>query len=130
MEITDNIHSEYQKNNSWGIATNVDLHECNPDFIRDAEKIKTFVVELCDLIGAKRFGECIIVHFGEREDIQGFSMAQLIESSLVSGHFANKTNNVYLDIFSCKYYNPKEVAEFAKNFFEASDYNLNHVLRK
>ena len=57
-------------------------------------------------------------------------MAQLIESSLVSGHFANKTNNVYLDIFSCKYYNPKEVAEFAKNFFEASDYNLNHVLRK
>jgi len=27
MEITDNIHSEYQKNNSWGIATNVDLHD-------------------------------------------------------------------------------------------------------
>ena len=130
MKTQDSIYSEYQKNGSWGMLTSVDLKSCNPDFIRDAEKIKTFVVELCHLIGAKRFGECTVVHFGEREDVQGYSMVQLIESSLVSGHFANKTNSVYLDIFSCKYYNPKEAAEFAKKFFEASDYTLNHVFRK
>lgn len=130
MEAHDNLYSEYQKNGSWGMLTSVDLKSCNPDFIRNDEKIKTFVVQLCDLIKAKRFGECTVVHFGEREDVQGYSMVQLIESSLISGHFANKTNNVYLDIFSCKYYNPKDAAEFAKKFFEARDYNLNITFRK
>jgi S-adenosylmethionine decarboxylase len=126
----DPIKEEYDKNNSWGITTSVDLHGCNPDFIRDAEKIKEFVKNLCDLIEVKIFGECIVVHFGEKEEIQGFSMVQLIESSLVSGHFANKTNNAYLDIFSCKYHNPYKVAEFCKEFFEAKDYTLNYLFRK
>lgn len=130
MKAHDNLYSKYQKNGSWGMLTNVDLKSCNSGFIRDAEKIKTFVAELCDLIGAKRFGECTVVHFGERDDVQGYSMVQLIESSLVSGHFANKTNSVYLDIFSCKYYDPNAAAEFAKKFFEASDYNLNITFRK
>jgi len=57
-------------------------------------------------------------------------MTQLIETSLISAHFANQTNNVYLDIFSCKYYEPEAAAQFAKNFFKGTDYNLNVVLRK
>ena len=57
-------------------------------------------------------------------------MTQLIETSLVSAHFANQTNATYLDIFSCKYYNPFEASEFAKEFFGASDYNLTYTLRK
>ncbi len=43
-------------------------------------------------------------------------MTQLIETSLISGHFANKTNTVYLDVFSCKYYDPRAVGEFATEF--------------
>ena len=110
--------------------TSLDLHNCNPETIRSAEKIKEFVEKLCELIEVKRFGKCQIVHFGEKPEIAGFSMVQLIETSLISGHFANLTNNVYLDIFSCKYYNPQTAADFAKEFFEASDLNFNYVLRK
>ena len=78
----------------------------------------------------KRFGKCTVVNFGEDEKVAGFSMTQLIETSLISGHFANLTNNVYLDIFSCKYFSPKVVAEFAKKFFEAKDYKLHKAFRK
>ena len=78
----------------------------------------------------KRFGECTVVNFGEDERVAGFSMTQLIETSLISGHFANQTNAVYLDIFSCKYYNPYEAANFAKEFFEAESYTVNYLLRK
>ena len=46
-------------------------------------------------------------------------MVQLIETSLISGHFANDTNSAYLDIFSCKGYDPAVVEEFSKNFFGA-----------
>ena len=123
------IRREYDEQSAWGLHSAIDLHECNPDTIRNAEKIKQFVYELCERIGMKRFGECVVVDFGEDERVAGFSMTQLIETSLVSGHFANQTNAAYLDVFSCMYYNPKIVAEFAKEFFEASDYNLNYTLR-
>jgi S-adenosylmethionine/arginine decarboxylase-like enzyme len=39
----------------WGIASSFDIYQCNPETIRDADKIKQFVVELCDLIEMKRF---------------------------------------------------------------------------
>jgi S-adenosylmethionine/arginine decarboxylase-like enzyme len=126
----DEIREKYDKNKSWGISASVDLHSCKPESIRDAEKINEFVVKICDLIKVNRFGECTVVDFGTSEEVQGFSIVQLIDTSLVSGHFANKTNNVYLDIFSCKYFNPKEVAEFCKDFFQAENYTLNYTFRK
>jgi S-adenosylmethionine/arginine decarboxylase-like enzyme len=126
----DDIKKQYDANNSWGILTSLDLHNCKPEYIRSADKLKEFVVKLCDLIKVNRFGECTIVHFGEKEEIAGFSLTQLIETSLVSGHFANKTNNSYIDIFSCKYYDPQIVADFCKDFFEASDYNMTYLFRK
>lgn len=120
----------YHDNQSWGIATAVDLHNCDPDLIRSADAIKQFVMELTDLIEVKRFGECVVVHFGENPEVAGYSMTQLIETSLVSGHFVNKTNAVYLDVFSCKYYNPEVVADFAEKYFKASDKKVNVLLRK
>jgi S-adenosylmethionine/arginine decarboxylase-like enzyme len=103
---------------AWGLCTAIDLQECNPDLIRDAEHIRRYVVELCELIGMHRFGECQVVDFGEGR-VAGYSMVQLISTSLISGHFANDTNNAYLDIFSCKGYDPTVVETFSKNFFDA-----------
>lgn len=124
------IRSEYEKTGAWGILTSVDLRGCDGALIRNAEEVKLHVRELCDLIGMKRFGETVVVHFGEDPKVSGFSMTQLIETSLVSGHYANQTNNVYLDVFSCKYYNPVTVAEFSKKFFKAKDYTMTYTLRK
>jgi S-adenosylmethionine decarboxylase len=103
----------------WGLLSCIDLYECDPNIIRDAEAIKKFVVQLCDLIKMKRFGETQVIHFGEDERVAGFSMTQLIETSLISAHFANQSNTTYLDVFSCKTYDAEIVAEFAKKFFKA-----------
>ena len=102
---------------AWGVQCSFDLYECGPVIIRDASKIKQFVVILCDLIGMKRFGECQVVNFGEDERVAGFSMVQLIETSLISAHFANQSNTIYLDVFSCKPYDPKVVEDFAMEYF-------------
>lgn len=104
----------------WGIATSIDIYNCNPETIRDADKIRQFVVELCDLIQMTRYGETVVVHFGEDERVAGYSMTQLIETSLISAHFANQTNTTYLDVFSCKPYDPSVVEEFAQRFFGGS----------
>lgn len=103
---------------AWGLSTSVDLQDCHPATIQDRKQIEAYVIALCDLIGMKRYGECQIVHFGEGR-VAGYSMIQLIETSLISGHFANDTNRAYLDIFSCKGYDPKIVEAFSKQFFGA-----------
>ena len=124
------LETDYGVADAWGLVASIDLHDCDGETIRDAEKIKQFVYELCDKIGMKRFGECTVVNFGEDERVAGFSMTQLIETSLISAHFANATNTTYLDIFSCKFYDPQMAADFAKEYFGAGDYALNVTLRK
>ncbi|SPD72962.1 S-adenosylmethionine decarboxylase proenzyme (fragment) [uncultured Desulfobacterium sp.] len=123
--------SEDHINNShpWGLLSCIDLYECDPDLIRSEQKIRQFVIELCDLIEMKRFGETLVVNFGEDERVAGFSMTQLIETSLISAHFANLTNTTYLDVFSCKLYDPQAAADFAKTFFKSKRVHLQVVRR-
>ncbi len=113
----------------WGLLTSVDLHGCS-DAIKDAEAIKTYTSQLCNLIQVKPFGPCTVVHFGEREEIAGYSMTQLIETSLLSGHFVNKDNSAFIDIFSCSEYDPQVVAEFTKKFFNAESIKITTLERK
>ena len=118
----------FENDKLWGMSYSVDLYNCNPETIRDADKVKEYVRILCDdIINMKRYGECQVVHFGDDPKVTGFSMTQLIETSLVSGHFANNTNAAYLDIFSCKWYDIDKVRDFSEKFFEAqaSITNLN-----
>ncbi len=114
----------------WGIASAIDIYGCDPLKIRDAQVIRRFVAELCELIEMKRFGDTQVVHFGEDERVAGYSMVQLIETSLISAHFANLTNTVYLDVFSCKPYDPEIVKDFAQAFFGGTHSALNVTLRK
>lgn len=114
----------------WGMLSSIDIYHCDPGLIRDEDAIREFVNGLCDLIEMKKYGECQIVHFGEDARIAGFSVTQLIETSLISGHFANASNTAYLDIFSCRPYEPGGVAEYGMTYFKGSHYNLQVALRQ
>lgn len=120
----------FDEHKGWGLSAAINLHGCNPAKIRDAAYIRRFVSDLCKRIGVKRYGRCQVVHFGERDEIAGFSMTQLIETSLISGHFVNLTNDVYLDVFSCKYFDPQLVAQMAKEAFDAASVSIDVLLRK
>jgi len=126
---TQTIVERAVKQSAWGVASSFDIYNCDAETIRNADKIQQFVIELCDLIEMKRFGKTVIVNFGEDERVAGYSMVQLIETSLISAHFANLTNAVYLDVFSCKQYDPEIVAEFAQRFFAGSHCITNSNLR-
>ena len=129
-EQKETVRDEAIRRNVWGIASAIDIYGCDPDSIRDADLIRRFVVELCDLIEMKRYGETQVVHFGEDERVAGYSMVQLIETSLISAHFANQSNAVYLDVFSCKPYDPELVREFAERYFGGSESELNVTFRR
>ena len=121
---------QFDRAKAWGLSTSVDVYHCDPATIRDADKIRQFVRELCERLEMRRFGECQVVNFGDEARVSGYSMTQLIETSLISGHFANASNSAYLDIFSCKYYEPRVMAEFATSFFQGSNYRMQVSLRR
>ncbi len=123
------IMEEFKSRNAWGLYASVDLKNCNPETIRDAGKIREFVIQLCDLIKMKRFGEPQIINFGPCERVAGYSLTQLIETSLIGAHFANETNAAYIDIFSCKEYAPQLTAEFCREFFGADNATVHIAFR-
>ncbi|MBK5101286.1 MAG: S-adenosylmethionine decarboxylase [Desulfobacteraceae bacterium] len=114
----------------WGLLTSLDIYGCNPEIIRSADQIRRYVIELCELIDMKRFGDCQVVNFGKDARVAGYSMVQLIETSIISGHFANLTNAAYIDIFSCKPYDPQKVADFSQAFFQAEDIEIHVTARR
>jgi S-adenosylmethionine/arginine decarboxylase-like enzyme len=126
----EQITEYYEKNQCWGLLSSLDAKNCDPELIRSEEAIKEYVLKLCELIKMKRFQDTVVVNFGEDEKVAGYSMVQLIETSCISGHFANQTNASYIDIFSCKIYNPYVAAEFTRDFFKATDAAVHICFRK
>jgi hypothetical protein len=114
---------------AWGIALAVDLEHCDPAAIRDGEGIARFAVELCERIDMRRFGPATVVRFGADPRVSGYSLVQLIETSLVSGHFAETSDAAYLDIFSCKPYPPHAVVAFCEEWFGGRVANATLTLR-
>ncbi len=124
------LESEYKYTNAWGLLVSIDAKDCDPSRIRSYSKINQYTTELCDLIKMKKFGSAKVIHFGNDSKVSGYSLSQFIETSLISGHFANTTNSSYIDIFSCKYYDPQIAAKFTADFFGAKSYNYNVLLRR
>ncbi|MEK7164086.1 MAG: S-adenosylmethionine decarboxylase [Patescibacteria group bacterium] len=108
-------------NEIFGQELTLDLYECDLAIISSSEKIKEFVIELCDkVIMMKRYGEPLIPHFGHENPItSGYSLVQLIETSNVSAHFSEHKKAVYLNIFSCAWFDPVKTEEYCKSFFGA-----------
>ena len=121
--------SEENETEYWGMSSCIDLYECDLSLMQDEDAIREFVKILCERINMRRYGDTQVVFFGDEPRVQGFSMTQLIETSLISAHFANASRTIYLDVFSCAPYDPEYVAEFATEYFKASYYGLNVVNR-
>lgn len=105
----------------FGQELTLNLYDCDLAKISSDEEIKKFVIDLCDnIIKMKRYGEPLIPHFGHDNPItSGYSLVQLIETSSITAHFSEYKKAVYLNIFSCAWFDPKMTEEFCQNFFGA-----------
>lgn len=118
-----------QKHEPWGKAIGIDLYECDLFLMTDADYIKQTVVELCELIDMKRYGDCQVIHFGDGNKA-GFTMTQLIETSNIGAHFANESKTIYFDLFSCKGYDENAVATFLMKKFNADRFVKAYVAKR
>lgn len=75
------------------------------------------------------FGDPQIQHFGSGNKA-GYTLVQLIETSNISAHFVEETNDMYLDVFSCKPFNPDHVRLIVNNFFKPGHVNQLFITRQ
>ncbi len=124
---------------TWGYHLIANLRKCRGyssifsgkqglDYARkDLNKIVNNIVNTID---AKKYGPLVIEHFGDKPDIAGISMFQLIETSNINAHIVDYNKNVYLDIFSCKKYDPIELEKILIDEFKPVDYEFKFFKRK
>lgn len=107
----------------WGRSASVDLHGCDPLLVRDPIVLERFVRALTRLLKMKRVGPAEIRRFGHGW-LRGYSLMQFIETSTIVAHFDEFGRRAFIDVFSCRRYDPKKVAEFCRVFFQADTFKL------
>ena len=113
------VIARYDEEGPWGISCAVDLHECDQKLIKNEEAVTKFAGLLVDFIEMKAYKGPHVMNFGDNPRVSGLSMFQFIETSCISGHFANDSKSAYIDIFSCSKFRPHEAAAFCKSYFKA-----------
>ncbi len=100
----------------WGFHLILDMAYCNSN-VNDEKMIGYFVKTLIDKIDMIPIGEPIIAKI-DNEYEKGISILQLITTSTISLHTDLDKMAVYLDVFSCKLFDPKDVVTYTQSFFE------------
>ena len=106
----------------WGYHLMLNIGRCRPNTIRCAKHIEQFTKQLVKDIDMVSFGEPQIVMFGEGNK-KGYTLVQLIETSNITAHFCEETNDCYLDVFSCKPFDKEHVKKCVNKYFEPQSMN-------
>jgi S-adenosylmethionine/arginine decarboxylase-like enzyme len=98
----------------------LDVHGCDQALIQDAESIRRFARQLVHLIGMQPYGEPRVETFGEpATDAYGITVVQLLQTSSLVAHFSERTQAAYVDLFSCRAFDPTAVEKFVSRYFSA-----------
>ena len=97
----------------------IDLYDCQHDRLVDPKLLQEFIAKVIPLIGMVAHGPSYIDRFGAG-DIEGYSAMQFIETSSITVHLDEVGNRAFIDIFSCKEFEPRVAEEFSQTFFKAA----------
>lgn len=100
----------------WGYHLIMDAKNCLGPAIRSGDLIRGFTKTLVKEIDMVAYGEPQVVMFGTGNK-KGYTLVQLIETSNICAHFVEETNDMYLDVFSCKKFDRAVVEKVVNNYF-------------
>lgn len=103
----------------WGQQLLLDVRGGRLDAVRSGAAILAWCADLLARIDMRAYGDPLLAHFAEHDpQAAGFSLVQLIETSAVVGHFVDATGDIYLDIFSCKPFDPQAAIDCVVEHFQ------------
>ena len=112
----------------WGHHLLLNARLCTPATIRSAPLIRDFTNTLVKRIDMVPYGSPKIVMFGTGNK-KGYTLVQLIETSNICAHFVEETDDMYLDVFSCKPFEESVVREIVRFYFNPNRMTTQMVTR-
>lgn len=110
--------------NTYGKELILDLHDCDPS-VFNRRDLDDYFEELCDLIDmqmAERFWwDDLGVPEEEKQTLPhlvGTSAIQFITTSNITIHTLNILKAAYINIFTCKDFDPEVAEKFTAEFFK------------
>jgi S-adenosylmethionine/arginine decarboxylase-like enzyme len=94
----------------------IDLHGCGFRSLADPECIRAFVPAVIAAIGMRAHGPLLLERFGDG-DLEGWSAMQFIETSSITIHADEVSGRCFVDVFSCRLFDPEEAAAVAVAHF-------------
>ena len=113
-----NKKNRLNKKKIFGLELLLNLYDCDLKIMKSKRKLLEFLMKLCRVIKMNICGKPIIRRTGKAH-LYGYSLVQFIETSSITIHTCDPIREIYLDLFSCKEFNPKIVINFTKKFFKA-----------
>lgn len=115
----------------WGKHYLIDCSACNISAITSRETLSKFLKVLVEKIDMKAYGSPIIEHFATHDPSKGgFTICQMIETSLIDGHFVDATGDAYISVHSCKEFDISVVKDVINTFFEPKSMKDNVIFRQ
>ena len=114
---------------SWGYHLILDSSKCMRGAIRCPNIITQFSDDLVKKIDMVPYGRPQIQHFGSGNKA-GYTLVQLIETSNIVAHFVEETDDMYLDVFSCKPYDPQIVKNVVHYYFKPLGMQSKFLIRQ
>ena len=101
---------------------------CNENIL-NIDTVSGFLEKIVPAINMTAFGEPVIAKFGEGVEL-GISAVQLITTSAITIHTNDAFRDMYLDVFSCKWFDEEIVLDMLRDYFSPEEIKENIVLRK
>lgn len=126
---------KHDKIKPYGYELVLDIHECDPETF-NRKSIDAFFTDLCVTIHMEKcevhFWDDVGVPIDEQQiepHAKGTSAVCFILTSTIVIHTLDLLKTVYVNIFSCKEYDPEVAAEFTKDWFNGEIKNTNFIER-
>ena len=100
----------------WGLLAAISLHGCDRGRLADPDNIRRFVPIVIDAIGMRAHGGLALDRFGDGE-LEGWSAMQFIETSSITLHADEVFGRCFVDVFSCRPFDPDVAAAIAAEHF-------------
>lgn len=116
IEVSDDPSlKESGEGGHWGYHLILDISKCN-EKIDDVDAVRSFLKDLVTELKMKTIGPPMIVRV-RGEEGRGLTAVQIITTSSITFHADDEEWCVYIDVFSCKTFDPDAATNLVKKYF-------------
>lgn len=114
----------------WGYELFLDCAGAD-DRITDRDHVIAFAKELVKRIDMEAYGEPWCHYFAGHDATKaGFTLFQPISTSAITAHFVDAYGLIFLNVFSCKTFDKKDVVEVVREYFGPTKIGHSFAYRK